>query len=70
MNILIWWLITDCNGVLKLKSEVDAMRKRELIEEKRLEAKFLGVDLSELDAEALRASLEAGQVGTYVVQAR
>ena len=46
------------------------MRKRELIEEKRLEAKFLGVDLSELDAEALRASLEAGQVGTYVVQAR
>ena len=48
------------NGVLKLKSEVDLMRRNELALEKSLENKFLGVDLSGLDADALKASLVAG----------
>ena len=36
------------------------MRRKELALEKTLENKFLGVDLSEVDADALKDSLVAG----------
>lgn len=55
-------LVTDINGVVKLKIEMDIMRRKEFVLEKRLEAKFLGIDVSELDAEALRATLAGGEL--------